>query len=240
MRPRRSFIMCRTHALHRRYTAVRLVAITASQSSGFMRRSSVSRVMAALLTRIEGSSPALLSCAISASIEAGSAASSTAPRPLYPCDASASVSRAAPSGLVAVPMTRACAAAKASAMALPMPREAPVMRATWFSSMGRGSRGAQRRFDGRWILDREETHIGPSLDAPIQRGQHLARTTLDYLCNTSPDERTQRIRPAHWARDLSHEHLGNIRGLEVRTGVHRAHVRYGGGAHGERRELRAQ
>src|SRR5262252_3279322 len=101
-------------------------------------------------------------------------------------------------------MTRARAAPRASAMALPMPREAPVMSATWFSSMGRGSRGAQRRVDGRWILDREEIHIGPSLDAPIQRGQHLARTTLDYLCNALPDERTQRIRPAHRARDLPH------------------------------------
>ena len=38
--------------------------------------------------------------------------------------------RAAPSGVVAVPITRAPSALKRSAMAAPMPREAPVTNAT--------------------------------------------------------------------------------------------------------------
>ena len=52
MRPRRAFIMPRSTALLRRNTEPRFVAMTASQSSGFMRSSSVSRVMPALLTRM--------------------------------------------------------------------------------------------------------------------------------------------------------------------------------------------
>ena len=84
MRPRRSFIMRRRHALDRRNTAVRLVAITSSQSSGFMRSSSVSRVMAALLTRMVGISPAWSSSASSASMEAGTADIQHRPAPVVP------------------------------------------------------------------------------------------------------------------------------------------------------------
>src|SRR5258708_21061636 len=94
--------MRRTHALERRNTPVRLVVMTASQSSGFMRSSSESRVTAALLTRIVGSSEAASSSPIKVSTEAAFPASSTAPRPLHPCDASVAPKRAAPSALVAV------------------------------------------------------------------------------------------------------------------------------------------
>ena len=52
MRPLRAFIMPRNTALESRNTEARLVWMTASQSSCFMRNSSVSRVMPALLQRM--------------------------------------------------------------------------------------------------------------------------------------------------------------------------------------------
>src|ERR1700751_1648057 len=204
MRPLRSFIMWRTQALHSRYTAVRLVAITASQSSGFMRSSSMSRVIAALLTRMVGGSAASSSCAMSASIEAESAASSNAPRPLYPCDASDAATFATPSSLVAVPMTRAPAAPSARAMALPIPREAPVTSAIWFSSIVSPRSDAERRVDGSRILQREEGQVRSPLDAAVEAREHLSGTVFDDLRNPSTRKRTQRLCPAHRARDLSH------------------------------------
>src|SRR3546814_20449206 len=53
MRPRRAFIIPRITALQLRKTLVRLVSRIACQSSSFIRISRLSRVMPALLTRIE-------------------------------------------------------------------------------------------------------------------------------------------------------------------------------------------
>ncbi|MNT61421.1 hypothetical protein D3C72_1990660 [compost metagenome] len=53
MRPLRAFIMPRMTALLVRNTLVRLVSMIDAQSSSFMRISRLSRVMPALLTRIE-------------------------------------------------------------------------------------------------------------------------------------------------------------------------------------------
>ncbi len=86
MRPLRAFIMPRSTALLRRNTEPRFVSITASQSSGFMRSSKVSRVMPALLTRIVTAPSFASMSAIAASQAAPSATSSTIPRPAMPAD----------------------------------------------------------------------------------------------------------------------------------------------------------
>src|ERR1700730_4497865 len=215
--------MRRTHALHRRNTPVRLVAMTASQSSGFMRTSSVSRVMAALLTRIVGSSPALSSSPTSASTEAAFPASSTAPRPLHPCDASAALKRAAPSALVDVPITRAPAPPRVSAMAWPMPREAPVTSATSFSSMGTPSGRRECRFKGRRVLQRQKIQVRTPLDPAVQAREHLARPAFDHL-RDSRAHRAQRVRPAHGVRQLAYQQLADLAGPLVRAGTYGADV----------------
>ena len=120
MRPRRSFIMRFKQPFESRNTLVRLVAMTASQSSGFMRNSRLSRVIAALFTRIVGISPRVSRSPNSASIDAALETSSTAPRPLFP---SHEVMPSAPAWDVAVPMTRAPAADSARAIPCPIPRK---------------------------------------------------------------------------------------------------------------------
>ena len=95
----------------------------------------MSRVIAALLTRIVGIRPDTSSDCSNASIEAGSATFSTAPCPGDGAFASAAVIWAAPSSEVAVPMTVAPAAASCVAIARPMPRVAPVTRAVSPCSM---------------------------------------------------------------------------------------------------------
>src|SRR5690606_12774183 len=99
----------------------------ACQSSSFMRMSRLSRVMPALLTRIETAPNSLVIESISASTAPGSLTSSLRPWP--PLPARRSPMACAPLSLVAVPMTVAPRAASSSAMAAPMPRLAPVTRA---------------------------------------------------------------------------------------------------------------
>ena len=113
-----------------RKTEPRFVPMTASQSSGFIRRSSVSRVMPALLTRMV-TAPSRDSISETAASQAAPSATSRAmPRPFAPADFSESSIAAMPVGPVAVPMTVAPCAASAIAIARPMPRDAPVTSAT--------------------------------------------------------------------------------------------------------------
>src|SRR5579885_975028 len=84
--------------------------------------------MPALLTRIDTAPNSLAIASISASTAAASVTSRTRPTP--PCAASRSPIAAAPASLVAVPITFAPARARVSAIAAPMPRLAPVTRAT--------------------------------------------------------------------------------------------------------------
>ncbi len=126
--------MPRSTALESRYTDDRLVFKIASQSSGFIRSSRLSRVMPALLTRIPTAPSCASMSAIAASTLAGTATSSTRPRPLRPAAASAAEMSAAPAAVVAVPSAVAPWRASASRIARPMPREAPVTSATWPST----------------------------------------------------------------------------------------------------------
>ncbi len=71
MRPWRAFIMPRMTARDRRNTALRLVSMTASHSSSFMRRARLSRVMPALLTRMETAPNFFSISPISASHDSG-------------------------------------------------------------------------------------------------------------------------------------------------------------------------
>src|SRR5882724_10703508 len=101
--------------------------------------------------------------------------------------------RAAPSDVVAVPITMAPSCAKASAMALPMPRVAPVTSATGavlLSSTIDGSvvlrcvsiRGRDR---GHGSIDR--VAVGQRMrfeiddDTPGEARQHLAGTGLHHV-----------------------------------------------------------
>src|SRR6185312_2023072 len=224
IRPRRSFIIRRRQALERRNTEVRSVAITRSQSSCFIRSSNPSRVMAALLTRIVGISSAASSWASSASMEAGSPTSSTAPRPLYACDANEAVSASAPSAVVAVPITFAPAPARARAIALPIFREAPVTSATSFLSIGSSLHRRERGGERGGVLERQEIQARPLLDAAVQAGQHLAGTTLDDLGGPRSGQRAHGVRPAHRAGQLAHQELADVLRVLVPRGIHRAQV----------------
>src|SRR6185312_6926886 len=99
------------------------------------------------------------------SIEAASPTSRTAPRPLYACDANVAVSAAAPSALVEVPTTLAPAPASARAIALPIPREAPVTSATSFLSIRSSSYGCERCGERGRVLHRQVFQPRPLLDA---------------------------------------------------------------------------
>jgi len=127
MRPLRAFIMPRNTALLVRKIELRLVLITASQSSSFIRISSWSRVIPALLTRMLSWPNSLLMLSISASTALASVTFNS--RPVPPLAPSRSAMADAPDAEVAVPITVAPRFASSSAIAAPMPRLAPVTKA---------------------------------------------------------------------------------------------------------------
>ena len=129
MRPLRAFIMPRRTAFDSRYTEARLVWMTASQSSCFMRSRSMSRVMPALLHRM----PIAPSCAsmsaikrvdgrLARDVEHRAAATARGER--------LADARGALGGGGGADDARALRAESRSAMAAPIPREAPVTKAT--------------------------------------------------------------------------------------------------------------
>ena len=128
MRPARCFIMPRKTALEARNTDLRLTCMMSSHSSSFIRIRRLSRVMPALLTRISNLPNSFSMSAIRFSMVSGSAEFKARPSP--PHCAKRSLIAAAPLSLVAVPMTLAPAAASVSAIAAPIPRDAPVTNAT--------------------------------------------------------------------------------------------------------------
>ena len=129
MRPQRAFIMPRITARDRRNTARRLVSITSSHSSSFMRSARLSRVMPALLTRIAMSPNCFCNSVDRArrSLRRVASRSATLPMPRH----LASRLRCAWSPCRSP--SRPAAPARA-AMAWPMPREAPVTSATFPSA----------------------------------------------------------------------------------------------------------
>src|SRR6202050_2424982 len=219
MRPRRSLSLLLIYALQRRNTPVRSVEITCSQSSAFMRRSSMSRVMAALLMRIVGRALVASRSAASASIEAASPTFRTAPRPCTPASETAALISAAPASLVAVPTTRAPAFASASAMARPMPREAPVTRAKSFSSMGLSRSRGECRVARCGVPEREALQVRAALNAPVEPGQYLAWPAFNERLRMVCKQRAHGIRPAHRSRKLLREKRANVLRIGVRRRI---------------------
>src|SRR5665213_3889602 len=240
MRPRRSFSIRRRQALDMRKTEVKLVAITWSQSSIRMRTKSVSRVMAALLMRIVGRPSPASRSATSAATEVASPASNTAPRPVRPCAANSALMAAAPAALVAVPTTRAPALPRASAMARPMPREAPVTRARSFSSMDSSSAAGERSLHACRVLKREARKIRAPLDTTVERGQHLAGAAFNERLDMGCNDRAHGLGPMHRACQLAPQQRPNILGIGMRGGIDRAHEGNARHAHGDPRQALAQ
>src|SRR5258706_13066341 len=198
MRPQRAFTMPRITPRDSRNTARRLVAITSSHSSSFTRNARLSRAIPALLTRRATSSISFSS----ASQAASSRTSRTFPVP---------GTFLAPALVVAVPNTLAPCFASSAAMAWPMPREAPVTRATFPSSMTdllerlleRGALGKRER---RQILR----------DAFRQPGEHLAGSAFDDMRRAHGHHRLNRLDPAHGRSRLAHEGVFDFHGIGLR------------------------
>src|SRR5450631_1100658 len=188
-----------------------------------MRTSNMSRVMAALLTKMVGSPSPASRSATSASMEARSPASSTAPRPLNPSAANSALMAAAPAALVAVPTTRAPARASARAMARPMPRDAPVTSARSFSSMQSSGAPRKRALNGGGVLERQTGEVGAPFDAPVETGQYLTRSAFDERLHTRCHDRSHGLGPMHRTCELTPEERTNVVRLRMRGGIHGAH-----------------
>ena len=135
MRPERAFIMPRMTERDRRNTPRRLVAITSSNSSSFMRMVMLSRVMPALLTNIATAPTSSSICFMTSSVCTPSATLSSKPRHLVLMVCKSCSIACAPDAEVAVPTTIAPCCAKVCAIARPMPRDAPVTKATFPSNL---------------------------------------------------------------------------------------------------------
>ena len=199
--------------------------MTASHSSSFIRSSRLSRVMPALLTRMVigvHASPRWRRARCrpgrgvgDVELHAGAAIARhrRAARAIF----------AAPSSVVAVPITVAPSAASRSAIARPMPRVAPVTSAVLAGKRsvahGRKSPRASatatrfppRRDDGVAVGQRVRVHsVG---DAPGQPGQHLAGPALDDVRDAAVGHRAHGRRPVHGVGRLPRERIADRVGL---------------------------
>src|SRR5690606_38234746 len=224
MRPRRAFIMPRITALQLRKTLVRLVSRIACQSSSFIRISRLSRVMPALLTRIESGPNSLPTSPTSASMASPSASSSPRPWPL-PIAGRRWPRASAPAWLVAVPTTVAPCSASRSAIAAPMPRLAPVTSAIspfrgWVIAADSSGRSVLPSGQGGVELFRraERARLQRTVDALRQAGQDLARAALRDPDGTARGQRLHASRPLHREVQLAHQRVAD----RVRTLVHLA------------------
>src|SRR2546426_186491 len=107
--------------------------------------------------------------------------------------------------------TRAPSLASFSAMALPMPRPAPLTTATLFSS----KRCIFLHRSG--VADADHFHI--SVDPFHQAGQNSARTKLDEPREPLRDEPLHRLAPTHRRRDLPDQQVFDFH--HTRTGSSR-------------------
>src|SRR5690606_6813137 len=243
MRPRRAFIMPRITALQLRKTLVRLVSRIACQSSSFIRISRLSRVMPALLTRIEIAPISLPTASTSASIAPAPLTSSLRPWP--PDAARRWPIAAAPASLVAVPMTVSPCAASSSAMAAPMPGLAPVTSAispcnvlvilSFPETMVAGPCPA-RGGDGSAVLPlgqrgveftrrAERARIERLVDPSRQPGEHLARPAFAQARDAHARERLDHAGPLHRQVQLPHQRIADRLQPLVHLGVDVLHHR---------------
>mmetsp|Transcript_26879 Transcript_26879/g.62396 ORF Transcript_26879/g.62396 Transcript_26879/m.62396 type:complete len:234 (+) Transcript_26879:423-1124(+) len=127
--PQRFLVMPFVAALVIRKTEFRFVLITSNHCSSFILIINVSFVMPALLTRMSGGPYFSVTAFTTSSTFAESVTSNFIPSPFKSPSKRAEMA-SAPESEVAVPTTTAPAFARRSAMAAPMPREAPVTTAT--------------------------------------------------------------------------------------------------------------
>src|SRR5262245_3079224 len=201
--------MPRMTALQVRNTALKSVSITVCQSSALIRINSPSFVTPALLTRTDGV-PSRDSMSLKhASTELAVATSSTVPRPCTPAaDRYSSIARA-PASLVAVPITRAPRLPSSSAIARPMPRDAPVTNASWSLSMLLLLAQLERRVERFRVLDRDHRQVGSLLDALVQRGQHLAGPAFDDRRDAAREHRAHGVGPTDGPEQLLAQSLAD-------------------------------
>mmetsp|Transcript_63358 Transcript_63358/g.159788 ORF Transcript_63358/g.159788 Transcript_63358/m.159788 type:complete len:246 (+) Transcript_63358:466-1203(+) len=129
IRPQRFLVMPLRTALVIRNTELRFVLMTSSHCASFIRIISVSFVMPALFTRMSTPPNSSSTALMTAATLSGSTTSSFMPLP-FKSPPKRSLMASAPPSEVAVPMTVAPAEANFSAIAAPIPREAPVTKAT--------------------------------------------------------------------------------------------------------------
>src|SRR5581483_918250 len=162
-----------------RCAPVRLVASTSSQSARFMRMTSVSRVMPALLTRIS-ILPNRAIAAFVADLMSSSLATSILKAAAFPPAPVISPTTAASlSWLRAASATAAPASASASAQERPMPCEAPVTSATCPSRLvvGSGMIAGTRDYSGKGRVTRLPP-AGPGLLDSDRSGRGADRHRL--------------------------------------------------------------
>src|SRR3984885_1006990 len=211
-----------------RCAPVRLVFSTASQSSSFMRSASVSRVIAALFTKMWSRPNFASACWKPVFTWAASDTSIGTASASPPVAWISATSDASLSAVRAATATFAPAPASATDVARPMPCDAPVTRATL--SLSENMRLAFRRFGARLrdlverglqtcsVLDIEAAHR--AVDLPQQAGQHLARSDFDEDVDSLLDHLPHRIEPANRHGHLTDQRLARLVAGSDRLGIH--------------------
>src|SRR5690606_327728 len=155
--------------------------------------------------------------------EAGSRTSSFRPVPWQPAAASFSAMDWAPASLVAVPTTMAPWAASAWAMACPIPRLAPVTRATFPSRLISSSFGNTGDSVGK-TLDTIQIMGGHTFGAAlVQARQYLARTAFDHVSDTLDSDVFDAFDPTHRAVQLLDQLLAQTVEIRCRARRHVLH-----------------
>src|SRR5262245_55148649 len=174
------------------------------------------------------------------SMPAASVTLRTTPRPLQPASLSAVVIAAAPSGVVAVPSTVAPCVPSASAIARPMPRDAPVTIAICPSSIRILPTAGDRFINGCTLLERQHGDFLATLDSSVEPCQHLARAALDNMSHPAGNHCAYGIGPAHRAEELAHQCLANFIRCPMFANVDGVDLRHDGRTHIDALESFAQ
>src|SRR5512139_4131613 len=114
----------------------------------------------------------------------------------------------APLSVVAVPITAAPCLPSSSAMAWPMPREAPVTSAICPCSVMSPlplCECSQCGFQRLAVVDGHCLLVG--VDAFVESGQHLARGAFHVMGDALLAEGLHRLDPAHWRIQLAHQRI---------------------------------
>src|SRR2546425_1001282 len=211
MRPLRCFSIGRRAAWVQRKTPVRFVARTCCQSSSFMRRTRLSRVMPALFTRWSIRPWAFTTSSKAASTEARSATSIARASALPPAAVISATASARRARSRAVRTTVAPSAANALAIARPMPRDAPVTNETLPAREGMSGawgRGRSPGGQGGGIVHVEGPR--PFRDLPDQAGEHGPRTDLDERLHAFLHQALDRRLPEDGSRDLADQPVAGL------------------------------